>query len=131
MPDSQHLKGRRGDKVRKSTSFLLTGILLAVTTASASAAEPVPEVDAHDAVVAYFLGGDEPNVEAASWSSEKEFNVGVHYMGSQENSFARYVCSILGSRGLGAGAQVNVIDINTMGLEPKQWEVVGVAVCNE
>lgn len=105
-------------------------IAMALCAASlAGAAESPSSDDTREAVVAYFLGGDEPTVEAASWTSDTEFAVGVHYMGSSENGFARYVCSILAKRGLAAGASVHVVDINTMGPDPKRWQVVGEAMC--
>lgn len=131
MADSEVLKVCIRDSMWTSILFLIVGIVFASSTTSTKAAETAPEVDARAAVVAYFLGGDEPTVEAASWSSEKQLNVGVHYMGSQENNFARYVCSVLRKRGLDAGARVSVVDINTMSLDGKQWEVVGEAACKE
>ena len=117
------------DFMLKSVLPSMTAMLSIITTYAAGAAEPLAEADLREAVVAYFKGGDEPTVEAAVWTSEREFNVGVHYMGNPENSFARYVCSVLGKRGLGAGYNVNVIDINTMSQAREQWEVVGEAAC--
>ena len=112
--------------------FLLTVALMLLTAAShvSIAAEYIAEGE-RQAVATYFAGADEPTVEAAVWTSANEFNVGVHYMGSREDSFARYVCSILRKRGLGGGTSVNVIDINTMSLESEKWEVVGETVCKE
>lgn len=111
--------------MRKLLVHAIAFFMCAVATSMIVAAD----AETRAAVVDYFLGGNEPTVEAASWTSEKEFTVGVHYMGSPENSFARYVCSVLAKRGLNAGTSVVVVDINSMNADPKQWEVVGEAVC--
>lgn len=115
--------------MRKLLAHAIGSLLCLAMSSVITAADAVPGADTRAAVVAYFLGGDEPTVEAASWTAEKEFTVGVHYMGSSENSFARYVCSVLANRGLSAGTSVLVIDINSMNADPRQWEVVGEAVC--
>ncbi len=117
--------------MQKLISHAIAATLFASTASVVCAAEFPSKGEAREAVTAYFLSGDEPTVEAANWASEKEFNVGVHYMGSPEDSFARYACSVLAKHGVGAGTSVYVIDINTMSLEPKRWEVVGEALCKE
>ena len=117
--------------MQKLISHAIAAALITATSSAIFAAEFPSKGEAREAAVAYFLGGDEPTVEAANWATEKEFYVGVHYMGSSEDSFARYVCSVLAKRGVGAGTSVYVIDINTMNLEPKRWEVVGEAICKE
>jgi hypothetical protein len=116
---------------QKVLSHAIAATLFAATASVVCAAEFPSRAEAREAVTAYFLSGDEPNVEAANWASEKEFNVGVHYMGSSEDNFARYACSVLAKHGVGAGTIVYVIDINTMSLAPKQWDVVGEAVCKK
>ena len=117
--------------MQKSISTILASTLFMLSASSAIAAEPISEADLREGVAAYFRGADEPTVEAASWISEKEFAVGVHYMGNAEDSLARYVCSILGRRGLKAGSTVIVVDINTMGQDAKKWEIIGEADCRK
>ncbi|MES2624852.1 MAG: hypothetical protein V4628_06215 [Pseudomonadota bacterium] len=115
----------------KILTHCLLAITLIVAAAGISAAEESSAADRRAAVAAYFEGADEPTVEAAAWTSASEFNVGIHDMGATENSFARYVCSVLDKRGLPANTTVNVIDINTMGVDRKKWEVIGKADCRE
>ena len=106
-------------------------VTLVVTPAGAvcTAAEPqaVDTAAAREAVKARFEG--HPVIEAALWSSDRLFNVGVHYMGAAENSLAREICLVLAEHGLDRDTRVQVIDINTMGTDPQRWERVGEAAC--
>jgi Tat protein secretion system quality control protein TatD with DNase activity len=82
-----------------------------------------------EAVVAHYKAHNDPVIEDAAWSSATLFNVGVHYMGSDETAQAEKVCELLKEHDLNQRTRVCVIDINTMGADQKRWEVVGEARC--
>lgn len=104
-------------------------LLFALAIHSSNAAEQPVDAAARDAVIAHYDSGAEPMVEAAAWTAKNTFNVGVHYMGGNEDGMADDVCKVLKSRGVTSNVRVQVIDINTMGEDQKRWEVVGLALC--
>ena len=77
----------------------------------------------------YFNKGAQPQIQQAAWTARNIFNVGVHYMGADESAVADEVCKVLASHGVAANTRVRVIDINSMGSDPKRWDVVGQASC--
>ena len=93
------------------------------------AAAPSDRALARAEITAYYIGKEQPFIEAAEWTSSTLFNVGVHYMGSRQDYLAAEVCGELKDRHLASRTRVRVIDINTMGEDKKRWEVVGEARC--
>lgn len=84
---------------------------------------------ARSAIADYYNTGANPTIEQSRWTSNSVFNVGVHYMGSDDNDTADEVCKVLAERGIARNTKVRVIDINSMGSDPSRWEVVGQATC--
>jgi len=109
-----------------SASVLLLSLLLQGIAFAAAPDDPAAQ---RAALAAYLEGTGQALVEKAVWNSPRSLAVGIHYMGSEENGVADDICKVLQEHGLGGNTQVQVIDINTMGADPKRWEVIGGARC--
>jgi len=120
-------------KVWVTTSFAWQALLLLVPLSTNAAETTATDATAMEAarttVAEYFNKGAQPQIQQAAWTARNIFNVGVHYMGADESAVADEVCKVLASHGVAANTKVRVIDINSMGSDPKRWDVVGQASC--
>jgi hypothetical protein len=91
------------------------------------AAEDAAIAATHAAVIEYY--NNHPVIEAAVWTDRNVFNVGIHFMGSSEDTMADDICKVLASHDLPRNVRVRVIDINSMGKDQRRWEVVGQSTC--
>ena len=120
-------------KVWVTTSFAWQALLLltplSTNAAETTATDATAMETARTTVAEYFNKGAQPQIQQAAWTARNIFNVGVHYMGADESAVADEVCKVLASHGVAANTRVRVIDINSMGSDPKRWDVVGQASC--
>lgn len=107
----------------------LRTVTLMLASLYAYAAEDADSVKARETVLAHYRSGADPVVEKAEWTANTIFNVGIHYMGATEDALADNICKVLATHGIARNTRVRVIDINSMGSDPKRWEVVGQSSC--